>query len=137
MSLQAQPIPPIPELTAKVAHRAFRKGNVYMQMRDLLGTFFTDDQAVENLTIANVPRVISFDVLFLVVRLRLPLHLHRGTVGCQRPALPTRPLLQPGAGRVYGIGSGGESQPVSVRICRPNKRIRPKWKIYHVQFPKL
>jgi len=44
MSLQAQPIPPIPETTAKIARRAFRKGNIYMQMRDLLGTFFTDDQ---------------------------------------------------------------------------------------------
>ncbi len=44
MSLQAQPIPPISALTAKVARRAFRKGNVYMQMRDVLGTFFTDDQ---------------------------------------------------------------------------------------------
>jgi transposase len=44
MSLQAQPIPPIPELTARIARAAFRKGNVYMQMRDLLGTFFTDDQ---------------------------------------------------------------------------------------------
>lgn len=44
MSLQAQPIPRIPEATAKIARRAFRKGNVYMQMRDLLGTFFTDDQ---------------------------------------------------------------------------------------------
>ncbi len=43
MSLQAQPIPRIPETTAKIARRAFRKGNVYMQMRDLLGTFFTDD----------------------------------------------------------------------------------------------
>lgn len=44
MSLKAQPIPPIPDLTAKVAKRAFRKGNAYMQMRDVLGTFFTDDQ---------------------------------------------------------------------------------------------
>jgi transposase len=44
MSLQAQPIPPIPALTIKIARAAFRKGNVYMQMRDLLGTFFTDDQ---------------------------------------------------------------------------------------------
>ena len=44
MSLQAQPIPPIPELTTKVARRAFRKGNLYMQMRNTLGTFFTDDQ---------------------------------------------------------------------------------------------
>ena len=44
MSLQSRPIPPIPHLTAKVARRAFRKGNVYMQMRDVLGTFFSDDQ---------------------------------------------------------------------------------------------
>jgi transposase len=44
MSLQTRPIPPIPELTARVARRAFRKGNVYMQMRDVLGTFFTNDQ---------------------------------------------------------------------------------------------
>jgi len=44
MSLQAQQIPPIPEATVAVARRAFRKGNVYMQMRDVFGTFFTDDQ---------------------------------------------------------------------------------------------
>lgn len=44
MSLQPQAIPAIPDLTSQVAHAAFRKGNVYMQMRDVLGTFFTDDQ---------------------------------------------------------------------------------------------
>src|SRR5882724_6327165 len=47
MSLQVQPIPAIPEITAAIAHRAFRKGNVYMQMRDVLGTFFHDDQFAE------------------------------------------------------------------------------------------
>jgi transposase len=44
MSLQSRPIPPIPDLTARVARRAFRKGSVYMHMRDTLGAFFTDDQ---------------------------------------------------------------------------------------------
>lgn len=44
MSLQSRPIPPIPDLTTKVARRAFRKGNVYVHMRDVLGTFFSDDQ---------------------------------------------------------------------------------------------
>lgn len=44
MSLKPQSIPPIPDLTVKVARAAFRKGNPYMQMRDTLGTFFTDDQ---------------------------------------------------------------------------------------------
>lgn len=47
MSLQPQPILAIPALTEKVAQRAFRKGNVYMQMRDELDTFFTDDQFVD------------------------------------------------------------------------------------------
>ncbi len=44
MSLRSRPIPPIPDLTAKVARRAFRKGNVYIQVYDALGTFFTNDQ---------------------------------------------------------------------------------------------
>jgi hypothetical protein len=44
MSLHPEAIPPIPETTAKIARRAFRKGNVYIHMRDVLGTFFTDDQ---------------------------------------------------------------------------------------------
>ena len=44
MSLKPQAIPQIPEMTVTVARAAFRKGNAYMQMRDTLGTFFTDDQ---------------------------------------------------------------------------------------------
>jgi transposase len=47
MSLQTRPIPPILDLTVKIARRAFRKGNVYMQMRDVLGTFFTNDQFID------------------------------------------------------------------------------------------
>lgn len=43
MSLKAQSIPLIPDQTANVARRVFRKGNIYMQMRDVLGTLFTDD----------------------------------------------------------------------------------------------
>jgi transposase len=42
MSLQSQPVPPVPATTARIAHAAFRKGNVYMKMRDELGTLFTD-----------------------------------------------------------------------------------------------
>ncbi|HEX2172781.1 MAG TPA: IS1182 family transposase [Dehalococcoidia bacterium] len=42
MSLQPQPIGPIPEETARVARAAFPKGNVYMQMRDALGTVYDD-----------------------------------------------------------------------------------------------
>jgi transposase len=44
MSLQNQPQPDIPEATARVARAAFKKGNLYLTIRDSLGTIFTDDQ---------------------------------------------------------------------------------------------
>ena len=47
MSLQPQPIPSVPEQTEKIARGAFRRGNIYMKMRDELGTFFADDQFVD------------------------------------------------------------------------------------------
>jgi len=42
MSLHPQAIPPIPEETARVAHAVFPNGNVYMRMRDELGTIYQD-----------------------------------------------------------------------------------------------
>ena len=43
MSLDPQAIGPVPEDTARVARTAFPRGNVYMHMRDELGTFYTDE----------------------------------------------------------------------------------------------
>ena len=48
MSLQPQGVSPVPEETARVARAAFPKGNVYMQMRDALGTIY-EDQAFAHL----------------------------------------------------------------------------------------
>src|ERR671922_1004348 len=42
MSLHAQEVPPVPEETIRVAHAAFPHGNVYMRMRDELGTIYHD-----------------------------------------------------------------------------------------------
>ncbi len=42
MSLKPSPIPPVPGVTACVAHAAFPHGNVVMQLRDALGTIYTD-----------------------------------------------------------------------------------------------
>lgn len=47
MSLKPEAIPTIPELTVQVAKAAFPKGNIYMQMRDTLGSLYTDDQFVD------------------------------------------------------------------------------------------
>jgi transposase len=44
MSLKALPIPPVPEETARVAHAVFPHGNVFMQVRDTLGTIYTDER---------------------------------------------------------------------------------------------
>ncbi|HLJ69453.1 MAG TPA: IS1182 family transposase [Chloroflexota bacterium] len=43
MSLQPEPIGPVPDETARVAHASFPKGNVYVQMRDLLGPIYDDE----------------------------------------------------------------------------------------------
>jgi transposase len=42
MSLPAERAGPVPEETARVARAAFPKGNVYMQMRDVLGVIYDD-----------------------------------------------------------------------------------------------
>jgi transposase len=43
MSLRPQPISPIPEQIAHVAHAAFPKGPPYLTLRDHLGTIFQDE----------------------------------------------------------------------------------------------
>src|SRR5512135_3582026 len=42
MSLHPQPIPAIPEETIHVAHAVLPQGNLWMQMRDELGTLYED-----------------------------------------------------------------------------------------------
>jgi transposase len=42
MSLNPQPIPPVPEETILVAVAAFPKENLYLRLRDELGVFYTD-----------------------------------------------------------------------------------------------
>ena len=44
MTLRPTPITPVPEETARVAHAAFPSGNMYMQMRDILGVLYRDEQ---------------------------------------------------------------------------------------------
>src|SRR2546430_7128178 len=43
MSLKALPIPPVPEETARVARAVFPRGHVIMQVRDALGTIYSDE----------------------------------------------------------------------------------------------
>src|SRR5689334_23790117 len=43
MSLKALPIPSIPEEIMRAAHAVFPHGNVFIQLRDELGTIYTDE----------------------------------------------------------------------------------------------
>jgi transposase len=43
MSLKPEPIEPVPEETARIAHAAFPKGNLYLRLRDELGTLYQDE----------------------------------------------------------------------------------------------
>jgi transposase len=43
MSMHPKPIGPVPEDTARVANAAFPKGNVYIQMRNVLGSIYEDE----------------------------------------------------------------------------------------------
>ena len=42
MSLHAQPLPPIPELTCRIARASFPKGTLAMRLRDALGSIYED-----------------------------------------------------------------------------------------------
>lgn len=43
MSLKVLPIPPVPEETARVVRAIFPRGNILMQLRDTVGTIYTDE----------------------------------------------------------------------------------------------
>lgn len=55
MSLNPQAIEPVPQETTKVARAAFPKGNIYMKMRDELGTFYEDEQFVNLFPLCGQP----------------------------------------------------------------------------------
>jgi transposase len=43
MSLHTKSIEPVPDETARIAHAAFPKGNVYLRLRDAIGSLYTDE----------------------------------------------------------------------------------------------
>ena len=55
MALHPQSIQPIPSLTKEVAHQAFPKGNLYMTLRDELGTFYNDEDFAQLYSLEGQP----------------------------------------------------------------------------------
>ena len=57
MSMHPQRIGPVPEDTARVARAAFPKGNLYMHMRDVLGTIYADEDFAELFEVRGRPAI--------------------------------------------------------------------------------
>ena len=55
MSLKAQSICPVPQETARIARAAYPKGNLYMQMRDVLGSIYTDEDFTDLFPLEGQP----------------------------------------------------------------------------------
>src|SRR5262245_11013936 len=55
MSLHPQAIPAVPEETMRIARAAFPHGNVYMRMRDALGTIYADQLFVSLFPVRGQP----------------------------------------------------------------------------------
>jgi transposase len=57
MSMRPKPIRPVPEDTARVAEAAFPKGNLYMHMRDVLGTIYADEDFADLFEVRGRPAI--------------------------------------------------------------------------------
>ena len=67
MSLQAEPIFDVPELTAEIARAAFPKGNIYMQMRDDLGVFYNDEEFADLFSHTGQPALAPWRLALVTV----------------------------------------------------------------------
>ena len=55
MSLHPKAIPPVPEETSRVARAAFPKSNIYLQIRDTLGSIYVDEDFADLFSVKGQP----------------------------------------------------------------------------------
>lgn len=67
MSMRPEPIGPVPEDTARVAKSAFPKGNLYMHMRDVLGTIYADEDFSELFEVRGRPAIAPWRLALVTV----------------------------------------------------------------------
>jgi transposase len=67
MSMYPQLIAPVPKDTARVVRAAFPKGNVYMQMRDMLGTIYDDEDFSELFEVRGRPAITLWRLALVTV----------------------------------------------------------------------
>jgi len=67
MSMHPQPVGTVPEDTALVAKAAFPKGNLYMQIRDVLGTIYDDEDFSELFEVRGRPAIAPWRLALVTV----------------------------------------------------------------------
>jgi len=67
MSMHPQPIGLVPEDTARVARAAFPKGNLYMQIRDVLGSIYDDEDFSELFEVRGRPAITPWRLALVTV----------------------------------------------------------------------
>src|SRR5215218_11159151 len=67
MSMHPQPIGPVPEDTARVAKGAFPKGNLYVQMREVLGSIYDDEDFSELFEVRGRPAIAPWRLALVTV----------------------------------------------------------------------
>lgn len=67
MSLHPKSIPPVPKETARVARAAFPKGNIYMTIRDNLGSIYFDEDFTDLFSVKGQPAQSPWRLAFILV----------------------------------------------------------------------
>ena len=67
MSLTPSVIEPVPDQTVLVARAAFPKGNLYLSMRDELGTLFDDTDFIELFSHLGYPAVTPWRLALITI----------------------------------------------------------------------
>jgi transposase len=67
MSMHPQPVGSVPEDTSFVAKAAFPKGNLYMQIRDVLGTIYDDEDFSELFEVRGRPAIAPWRLALVTV----------------------------------------------------------------------
>ncbi len=80
MVLHPQSIKPIPSLTKEIARKAFPKGNLYMSLRDKLGTFYDDEDFAELYSSEGQPALRPGSLALICVMQYIANLSDRGTV---------------------------------------------------------
>ena len=67
MSLRPQPVNAVPEETTRVTHAIYPKRNIYMRMRDELGTFFSDADFADSFPDQGQPALAPWQLALVTV----------------------------------------------------------------------